>query len=973
MIRKIFLFFLVFVQVFVFSAGQVLAVKVPSVGSIAAQLEERYHINTESVQDRSEDFNVSHRKEVAPEVQLILTPTDPKVGEDLTVTALPFQFTNTDSLYYTWFLQRAGCEADDDGNLSTDQEKCDLNDDGDIDVEDWKIEATREIFDRAFDYRRLDIDGDGDYDFDQLEIQIDEDDNDGVRAQYGGQHNRNTTAYCYIRDFSDGENYELAQASSEDFGCSGGATPRCVDEEYLVCPATIDATATASATGGTGGSGGGDGSGGSGGTGGDADSETSVSGETFKEYRLCVDTKTSPVCKSTSTSGGSTTGKASCATGVPYCISKSTDIPSSNNVQCDSISGNTTCSSLGTPITSCKVSESRNATNLCTHLFAQAGSKYGFGTGDNNFALSEEEFWRSNPLDKDSVDEGNKDEATVMGLNVKDFTWSYQPGDMIGVAVEGLALMSTKHDDASFMVMWALPKKECDVTGKNYYIKNIKGYNVKILTADMGASDSGDMREELNKCLEDNIIDPREWGHPNKISLDLTYTPTDPLNDSTGDGLGDVVTVTAAPENASRSQGTLYYEWEVQRSNDFTANPERWLSDAMGRLGNNLLTPIAGNGQSKFSFKLNIVDDSNDPIFDEDGITYFRVRATASETYDRQLTREGIGSVVIKVVSSDRKITAHVVDATDGGQLTTGAVICDDTLRSKSLCFVARNEVIGLSLDYDLEEEDLRNFRWSVNGQEFLCDAQMSTQCDNERQGNVNFLPVTGKPGETYTVSVSATDVSQELTDTNEGRIVELSRTFMVVDPSMSIFSNDDSQVWPKYLGDYKDLDGNLYSDDSKDVFQTFLRNDASFRIEFLPSFIGSSMDYAWFVDGARVAENVDTIDLSVDKGVGDVYHVSLRGTYLQNDRVRKALRAHWGVSQFDSTEINISSDVLVEVVGEAETAFLDNPGTYMANLLSYTPRYFLFLLRMVLAGGTLLFVAFVMMSFSYNARPSRS
>ncbi len=94
----------------------------------------------------------------------------------------------------------------------------------------------------------------------------------------------------------------------------------------------------------------------------------------------------------------------------------------------------------------------------CFHLFPDAP---GYTTGDNSFNKGEESFWHTNPEDPDTADTGNPDEANVTGLGAKNFTWVYQSGDKLGVAIEGIAYMSTLYKDSSYKIMWAIPNNTC--------------------------------------------------------------------------------------------------------------------------------------------------------------------------------------------------------------------------------------------------------------------------------------------------------------------------------------------------------------------------------------------------------------------------------------------------------------------------------------------------------------------------------
>jgi hypothetical protein len=104
----------------------------------------------------------------------------------------------------------------------------------------------------------------------------------------------------------------------------------------------------------------------------------------------------------------------------------------------------------------------------CFHLFPNAPG-YTTGGNDNKFDKGEEYFWHTNPDDPDTAQTGHPDEANVAGLGASDFSWTYQSGDQIGVAVEGVSYDSTIFEDSSYKIMWAIPNNTCGNLGD--YIK----------------------------------------------------------------------------------------------------------------------------------------------------------------------------------------------------------------------------------------------------------------------------------------------------------------------------------------------------------------------------------------------------------------------------------------------------------------------------------------------------------------------
>lgn len=105
----------------------------------------------------------------------------------------------------------------------------------------------------------------------------------------------------------------------------------------------------------------------------------------------------------------------------------------------------------------------------CGHLFPNSPSDT---TGDDSFSSSEEEFWHTNPKNKDTAQTGKTDEANVVGLGKNVFSFTYTAGDQIGVVVEGVSIEPTQYADASYRTMWAFTKNKCDITsGSSGYPK----------------------------------------------------------------------------------------------------------------------------------------------------------------------------------------------------------------------------------------------------------------------------------------------------------------------------------------------------------------------------------------------------------------------------------------------------------------------------------------------------------------------
>ncbi len=108
--------------------------------------------------------------------------------------------------------------------------------------------------------------------------------------------------------------------------------------------------------------------------------------------------------------------------------------------------------------------------NCDQHLFPSAPKDT---TGDGHFTLNEEKFWHTDPSASDTSGAGTVDEATVAGLGKNAFSWNYQPGDQVGVVVEGVSPAATQNADSSYRTMFAMPNGVCTDSGGNNLVDNV--------------------------------------------------------------------------------------------------------------------------------------------------------------------------------------------------------------------------------------------------------------------------------------------------------------------------------------------------------------------------------------------------------------------------------------------------------------------------------------------------------------------
>ena len=873
--------------------------KLPSVSKVAGELEKRYHLNLESIQDNGESFNTTGNKVPTPEVTLFFSPSDPKSGEKLTARALPVYYSNTkENLYFTWYLKRKGCNIGGSAPAG-----CDLDGNGSVTVEDWKIAAAQILAQNGFDTTRANYSSNTD--------------NDGYRAKFGGDSRTNTPDRCYVHDNSSGINYELTENDNGiDFSCPSGTSPVCLVGEGDVTSGTND----------------------------------TLGGNSYFDI---TDSNTCTVSGYPYCASG---GVATCNNGTPRCVAD----PNALTNDC------------GTALSSCSSTSERSTNPVCEHLFPDAP---GDRTGDGSFGASEERFWGTDPSDSDTADNGNKDEANIAGLGRDTFTWNYAPGDKVGVAVEGVSTIATKHDDASMMIMWAMPKKDCPVRNTGSYTKTIKGYKVVIPTASM----------DLNDCLERNLVDPTEGGQATNLDVSVNATPDYPINDETPDKGGDVVTATASVANADRNLTKILFDWRVdisdnvqfsRTSGDVATGIQEELR-ALGLLGN-----TKGNALDTVQLKLDISTGTilgGRPLtsYLNNGAGYLRFAVEVSESFEGGITRRGRSDVIVKFTSTNRKITAYRVEPTlVGGAMRArlaaapAGIICNGNALDRNACRVIKNEIIGLRID----PTGLSNFQWTINGDTLSCSTKVSPDCPDDRQNEMNFFPVAGNVGDTYTVSVTANEIATD-------KVVTLARTFHVVQPEVSIVTLDQEAAWPKFLGQYRDItdasncSGGLCDDYSTTIFQAFSGSGVRFKADFLPGFLGATAERQWNIDGFDVPENAPgEIAFQATKEAPSVYNVSLNALVVQSPETRRALLDIWNISPLDSPEIHFSSTNQVEL---QDPEFVKGPSTgtgkFLAAIAGYVPSSLLFAFRMLLSGFLILFTTGFIMALIPEQRTARA
>ena len=576
------------------------------------------------------------------------------------------------------------------------------------------------------------------------------------------------------------------------------------------------------------------------------------------------------------------------------------------------------------------------------HLFPNFDADDEEVTGDGDFGRDEEEFWRTDPNSNDTANRGNVDEANVAGLGIINFTWNYQKGDKVGVVIEGVSTDIAPEPDSSYKTMWAM-------SNRTY-----------------SEEDDGDIDDpsDLNDLLYDALVSPSEnTAGSNKLDINLSYSPTSPINDPTGIN-SDMLEISSQIGNA-KDNNYLKYDWKIYASKEI--NPEEWGDTESPLLLKSDLpesTQSIGLGINTFKFKLALKDSDTSDVF---SYKYLRVLLTVSEDVGEEAPRLNTQDVIIPITSNDGdQISAHTANVVSSSSnqaevnLSLGDEICNIEATEKAICPVAKNQIIGLSIPVANFPLGTSDFLWTIDGKPFSYSYCYFDNCNEEKQINVAYFPILKEVGKKYTVNLTASATS--------GKKINLTKEFEVVEPNIEIVSADKNACDSIIIGKYTDVNGQQFNDYSKLNF--WADTCSEIKLKTTPS-----GNYTWNVDGNAVNTSNASLfgfDLSTDgiltlppkENIGESYNVTVSALYTQDNLAKKALQKIWNVSYNQFYEKIISDDAIITMQTSSSTIAEKPVKKIFASIYSSTPAYLAFLLRIVITISLILFTTKLVFSF---------
>jgi hypothetical protein len=258
----------------------------------------------------------------------------------------------------------------------------------------------------------------------------------------------------------------------------------------------------------------------------------------------------------------------------------------------------------------------------------------------------------------------------------------------------------------------------------------------------------------------------------------------------------------------------------------------------------------------------------------------------------------------------------------------------------------------------------MTDFLWTIDGKPFTYSTCFFDDCNADKQSNVAYFPALKQVGNRYVVNLTATNK-------DTGEKINLSRTFQVVDPTISIASADESVCKPVQLGNYVDLNGKEWADYSNLTFNGISNNYIRFKA-VAAGFTPSPSDYTWIVNGTAVTNDpasgygVDSSGiLTIPTGsAGSSYSISLQSTYSQNNPTKIALNKYWNVPYDQFYDNSISKSITVNIQDGTATTASAKSKKIIATIYTSLPSYLAFLLRIVLTAFLILFMSQLILMF---------
>ena len=878
-------------------------------------------MNQQTVKNMTAQLNVARQKKTPPQVFLSFAPTNPTPGKKVTVTAAASYFLNdAKELYYTWVLKHSYCR---DGATitasSTAQERsCDLDSNGKINIEDYKIEAARQIANGNFDWQRaLGSDSPAcatneekpDYCNLPNQYLTASNDHDGYEPYFGGNDQKDKPEHCYLHDASSGDEYEIKPCEHLFPKYNVGTNFDLGNERFWRTDPNSKDTANT----------------------GTPDGATVIGlGKTAFTWNYVPGDKVSVAVEGVSLEP---TARADASYKTMWAIPNSafetdlTDLPDSTSTE----TINPTTESITTDYV-VSGSEEPTAEDITQTIT----------TIDKSYSAPEYTV---------TADGAGKE---IMERKATTVVTKIYSATVTPITNPDFPLSTTGYTVSYHLVSTSAP--------------------VMTLTdPELLSTDPRTFREletdtkDLDSLLKNSMIEPGEDANDKKMTITLSYSPDQLLNDTSGTGeSADTVQIQSSILNAADTN-FLKYSWQFFLGSDI-ASSDSWQGLTLGEMQNQGtgISQVSGIGLQTIRLKLNFKESFlTDYRYNIDLSKPFYIKAVLRATENSEnnrIVKDGLGSILIPIhiATNDRiKVFATSIDSSGLNiSLDTTAERCDASLE-RAVCPITQNEIVGVSFN-PTDASSNFDYLWTLDGKPLTPEITNSTSA---------YFPVLDKKGTAYTLALA---ISNKTT----GEKASLIRAFEVVDPKINLETNDSSVCAPILLGNYVDLDGNLWPDYSTDSFEAFPGSTIKLKATSNPASLITQA--TWFVNGAAAVANTDgTLEISIpaDMRLGETYTVGIGSLYAQVNPVKKLLNTKWDVPLTAFYEKQVGSSITIKMVDHLSSvptsAAKINKQKVLASLFSELPAYVNFLFRIILTILLILFSTGMLFSvFPKQDRP---
>lgn len=613
----------------------------------------------------------------------------------------------------------------------------------------------------------------------------------------------------------------------------------------------------------------------------------------------------------------------------------------------------------------------------CEHQFVEENDACGgYRVGDGNFPDAEEKCWNLDPTRADTDGDGIPDEADLAGLAQSQFTWDYQPGDRVGVVIEGTSTIPINEDESS---------------GSDDTAAGLTSY-YKIMWAGLEICKNKD--EDLIE--DDECEDEDDFGFtylatkaveeegPQNLETDLKSTPDNPQFDEIDPENSDVITVNAVIKNEAAEGDYVFYDWDI-----YQCKPDDLENCASTGLH---ITESCSSGEQ---LKECAIDDDDEPMLESDsyasgmGINqisfrplpiimennrekeYFKVYLTTKRYEDDDSM--SLSNILIPVFKRDFGIRFFEVSPQGEGIFgfsETTDEICNLGIY-RQICPVYPNQVIAAKAYSASGFGNNVTFNWKLNGETLKPIMACEMYTGGCELGDLVYFPAIGE-------DLSLGDISL-LVKRDEDEDLSAERTYSVNSPMAVISTDDFAGAWPLIRSD---------STEASDVFQTYSQNMVTFRAEMIPDYleIDKEVSLTWLLDGSEITEEFieENPDLEISLPEKNKIRFKILGTTggikFLTAKVEKilsfdekyALNKNWGIS--DVGDLSNEQSVSIRLVYPGDEDLDDQDATaslkvFLASTVKNAPHYF----KTIIQLAVLLVIMWsIMFGFSYLINPRK-